>query len=127
MSRAFFRSSLLALASLGIASSAAAHHPPRFERCKRITFTGEVERVEWVNPHVLLFMEADDGSHYQMGWLNIRGLERAGIDTTTLKAGDRLTVEGGIRPKDVSREPILISSMHRLSDGWEWSQPLQGC
>ena len=127
MSGTILKSSVLALALFGLAGSAAAHHPPRFERCKRITFTGEIERIEWVNPHVLLFMKGDDGTRYQMGWLNIRGLERAGIEPSTLRAGERLAVEGGVRPKDVSREPILMSSIRRLSDGWEWSQPLQGC
>ena len=127
MSRVNFRSSILALALLGIASTAVAHHPPRFERCQRFTFTGQLERIEWTNPHVLLFIQADSGASHLVGWLNVQGLSRAGIHADTLRVGDHVVVSAGVRPDDIGHEPILLSSIRRSSDGWEWSQPLQGC
>ena len=117
----------LALALLGLASLSAAHHPPRFERCQRFTFTGQLERIAWTNPHVMLSLRTDDGVTRQAGWLNVQRLRRAGIDVDTLRIGDRLVMEGGIRKKDAAEAPILLSSIRRLSDGWQWSQPLQGC
>jgi Family of unknown function (DUF6152) len=126
MSRVVFRLSVVALALLGIANAAVAHHPPRFERCQRFTFTGQLERIEWVSPHVQLFIRTDDGEIQQVGWLNLQGLARAGIEQDTLRIGDHLVVEGGTRT-DVVEKPILLSSIHRASDGWEWSQALQGC
>jgi hypothetical protein len=118
---------LAAMALVGAASSSAAHHPPRFERCQRFTFTGQLEQIEWKNPHVLLTVRTEDGSARQAGWLNVHQLKRAGIRADTLRIGDRLHIEGGTRPKDASQEPILLSTIRRLDDGWEWSQPLQGC
>jgi hypothetical protein len=117
----------VALALLGIVNAAVAHHPPRFERCQRFTFAGQLERIEWVSPHVQLFIRTDDGEIRQVGWLNLQGLARAGIEQDTLRIGDRLVVEGGTRTKDVVEKPILLSSIRRPSDGWEWSQALQGC
>jgi hypothetical protein len=112
---------------LGLASASVAHHPPRFERCQRFTFTGQLERIEWTNPHVMLSLRTDDGVSRQAGWLNVQRLRRSGIDVDTLRIGDRLVIQGGIRKKDADKEPVLLSSIRRLSDGWEWSQPLQGC
>jgi len=123
----FWPAALAAVALLGIASLSAAHHPPRFERCQRFTFTGRLLTIEWKNPHVLLSLETDDGVSRQVGWLNVQGLRRAGIDVDTLRIDDRLLIQGGIRKDDPGREPILLSSIRRLSDGWEWSQPLRGC
>ena len=116
-----------AVALFGLASSSAAHHPPRFEHCQRFTFTGQLERIEWTNPHVILSLRTDDGTRHEAGWLNVQGLRRSGIEVDTLRIGDRLIVQGGIRKKEADMKPILLSSIRRLSDGWEWSQPLHGC
>jgi hypothetical protein len=127
MKRAIYKPSVLALALLGIASAAGAHHPPRYERCQLFTFTGDLERIEWANPHVLLYIKVDDGTTEQVGWLNVQALSRAGITPETLHVGDRLVLQGGVRTKDVANEPVLVSSIRRPSDGWEWSETPQGC
>lgn len=118
---------LTAVVLFGGASGSSAHHPPRFERCQRFTFIGQLEKVEWTNPHVLLSLRTDEGGVRQVGWLSIQRLRRAGIGVETLRIGDRFVVEGGIRKNDDRREPTLLSSIRRLGGGWEWSQPLQGC
>jgi len=125
MSRVVFRSSVLAL--LGLASPGVAHHPPRYERCQSLTFTGQVEQIAWANPHVRLFIQSVDGVSHELGWLNLQALQRAGIHRDTLRIGDHVLVTGGIRTKDAVELPILVSSISRPSDGWEWSRPLQGC
>jgi hypothetical protein len=127
MGREIFRCSVLALALLGIAGTAAAHHPPRFERCQSITFTGQIERIEWANPHVRLFIRSDDGMSHEMAWLNLQRLRLIGIQRDTLRTGDQVVVTGGIRTQDAAALPILLSTIRRPSDGWEWSQPVQGC
>lgn len=127
MKSAVFNSSVLVLALLGMTCSAAAHHLPRFERCQRLTFTGEIERIEWANPHVLLLIRSANGMSYQFGWLDLQALHRAGIQMDTLHVGDHVVVAGGIRAKDVLKKPVLLSRIRRPSDGWEWSEPLQGC
>jgi hypothetical protein len=125
MSRKAAVASILTWAVLGVASSAVAHHPPRFERCKSLTVTGELVSVTWTNPHVELSIKAEDGTAYRVVWLSLQQLNRAGVQKDTLHAGDELVITAGTR--DGARAPILLSAIRRPSDGWEWSQPPQGC
>jgi len=119
--------SLLALTmGLGIAGSAAAHHPPLMERCAAITFNGQIELIEWGNPHVVLVVQADDGMSYRLTWLNVQQLGWAGIDRDTLKIGDEVIITAGTRD-DIVEKPMLLSAITRVRDGWEWSQVPQGC
>jgi hypothetical protein len=117
------RSSLLAL---WIATGAAAHHPPFMERCHSFTFTGEIARIEWRNPHVELSVRTEGGETHQVTWLDLQGLSRAGIDRDTLRPGDRVTVTAGTRD-EVTKRPMLLAAITRARDGWEWSQVPQGC
>lgn len=126
MSRRVLQALALTLTLSGIASTAAAHHPPRFERCQSVTFTGRVERIEWVNPHVELFIRTDDGVSHEVAWLNMQRLHLADIGEDTLRIGDRVVVTAGTR-MDVAERPMLLSNVRRISDGWEWSQTPQGC
>lgn len=125
MNRAAFESSALLL-GLCLVNTAAAHHPPQMERCLSFTFTGQVEQVEWHNPHVELVIRAESGESHRVVWLNIQGLKRAGIDSGTLRAGDQVTVTVGTLDHAEQR-PMLLAAITRASDGWEWSQPPQGC
>jgi hypothetical protein len=104
-----------------------AHHPPLMDNCTALTFTGEVERIEWRNPHVELLVVADDGESHFMSWLNPQQLSRAGVDRDTIRAGDRVTVTVGTREDAVVPRPKLLAAITRLRDGWEWSQTPQGC
>jgi hypothetical protein len=125
MSQIAFRSSALIL-GLCIVSAAAAHHPPMMERCYSFTFTGQVEQIEWRNPHVELIIRTDSGENHRVIWLNTQALSRAGIDWDTLRTGDQVTVTVGTRD-DVVKRPMLLAAISRASDGWEWSQVPQGC
>jgi hypothetical protein len=127
MGQGVFKSSFLALALVGIASSAAAHHPPRFERCQYLSFPGQIEQIEWGNPHVELVIKSEDGVSHRAAWLNLQILGRAGIIKETLHVGDQVVVSGGVRTDDVSERPMVLNGIRRTSDGWEWSQPPQGC
>jgi hypothetical protein len=55
--RSLFAAALLVLA---FAPSPRAHHgsPLFFDHTRTITVEGTVQRVEWVNPHILLFLES---------------------------------------------------------------------
>ncbi len=57
---------LLGAALLASAASLAAHHSPSaiFDMKKKIQLKGTVTKVDWVNPHIVLFMDAkaDDGT-----------------------------------------------------------------
>ena len=126
MSRRFFGSSLLALALLIVASSAAAHHPPRFDRCKLYTIEGDVQRVEWGNPHVKLSIKTQDGATYDLVWRSIQQLTLAGVPKDALKVGDHVVVTGSKQSEDADRVSLLLSELHK-GDSVQWSQPPQGC
>jgi hypothetical protein len=59
-------STLAAVLLLAAASSLWAHHSPSaiFDMSKRITLAGTLTKVEWTNPHIVVFMDAKgkDGS-----------------------------------------------------------------
>lgn len=112
---------------LGILNTASAHHPPIMDHCTALTFTGEVERVQWRNPHVELIVVADDGESHHMSWLNPQQLGLAGIERDTIRAGQRVTVTVGTHEDAVVPRPKLLAAITRLDDGWEWSQTPQGC
>jgi len=116
----------LALA-LGIAGSAAAHHPPQMDRCASFSFTGQIERIEWRAPHVELLIRTAEGVTHQVSWLAINQLGLAGIERDTLRIDDQVVVTAGIRLDDTTARPLLLSYIHRDSDGWGWSQKPQGC
>ncbi len=121
-------SSILAL-MLGVCAinTASAHHPPVMDHCTALTFTGEVERIDWRNPHVELLIRADDGESHFMSWLNPQQLGLAGVEQNTIRAGERVTVTVGTHEDAVVPRPKLLAAITRLSDGWEWSQTPQGC
>lgn len=120
-------SALVIAFALGLTNQAAAHHPPKMERCESVTFSGEIERIEWRRPHVELFVRTDEGETFQLTWLAINQLALEGIEDDTLRIGDRVEIMAGVRPNDVVDRPLLLSYIHRNSDDWGWSQLPQGC
>jgi hypothetical protein len=114
---------ILGLCAMG---TAGAHHPPLMERCYSLTFTGQIERIDWRNPHVELSIRTDEGESHRVVWLNMQQLVRAGIDKDTLHTGDQVTATVGTR-EDVVDRPMLLAAITRTGDGWAWSQVPQGC
>src|ERR1700680_4891925 len=94
---------------LVLASSLWAHHSPSaiFDMSKRITLTGTVTKVDWINPHIVVFMDAKGAS----GSVENRELEsnppawfrRLGVGRVDFaKAiGQNITIEG-VRARDGS-------------------------
>jgi len=87
---------------------AAAHHAVQavFDVNKPITVTGSITKVEWINPHSYISLDAkDDKGAVQHGTFELAGpgaLRSAGLsraDRGGLKPGDMVTIEG-IAAKD---------------------------
>jgi hypothetical protein len=129
MKRTISMASILVITALSVtaAPTAFSHHPSRVELCRLATLSGQLERIDWRNPHVVLSIRTDSGEIREVGWLNLHRLALAGIDKDTLALGDRLVIEGGILPQDIAEEPILVSHIRRPADGWEWEQVPEGC
>src|SRR5690349_5973576 len=89
----------LALGTLGLAAAVHAHHSTaaEFDQNKPITFTGTVQKVMWMNPHIYTHIEVKDGGtstvyHVEGGPPN--SLFRNGWRKDSLKVGDVVTVNG---------------------------------
>ena len=75
-----------------------AHHQldAQFDTTKTITLTGSVERIDWRNPHVRLYLEVKDASNMvtwevDMGSPSQQMMNGWKIDT--YRRGDRVTVD----------------------------------
>ncbi len=112
MRRLLAASLILALPVL--AGSLSAHHSTSavFDMAKPFVLTGTLTKVEWVNPHIALFVDARgaDGSMENWkvesqppSWFRHVGLTRADIAKAT---GQTVTI-GGVRARDGSRYAYL--------------------
>jgi len=98
---------LVATVLLTASASAWAHHSPSaiFDMGKRISVTGTLVKVDWINPHIVIAMDAkgDAGKidHWTFesnppSWYRSVGLARADFAKAI---GQTITVEG-VRAKD---------------------------
>jgi hypothetical protein len=76
-----------------------AHHAPagKFDPAKSLTLRGIVTHIDWLNPHVHIFMNAQ-GTNPPQNWAieleSTVDLRRSGWSRDTLKIGDAITVQG---------------------------------
>ncbi len=79
------------------AMSSAHHSFAMFDKTKVVTVQGKVNKVEWANPHVFLFVEGKDGSgktqEYAVECASVNDLTRRGWKMGMVKAGDQVTVD----------------------------------
>jgi hypothetical protein len=77
-----------------------AHHSfaAEFDAAKPVTVQGAVEKVEWTNPHIWVYVDAKDASGKIERWQCEGGspntLARQGWSRDTLKPGDQVVIEG---------------------------------
>jgi len=89
---------LLAGVSLVTSDGAWAHHSfALFDKHRMVTLQASVRKVQWSNPHVYLFVEAQDGTgkpkEYTVECTSVVDLTRSGWKRDTIKPGDRVTIE----------------------------------
>jgi hypothetical protein len=77
-----------------------AHHSfaAEYDNNKPIKFSGKVTKVEWLNPHIYVYLDVKDNSgstvNYAVEGGAPNGLFRQGWRKDTLKVGDTLSIEG---------------------------------
>jgi len=76
-----------------------AHHSvsAEFDLSKRITLEGRVTKIEWMNPHVYLYVDVSaDGktANWACETAGPNTLARQGWSRSSLQIGDRITVLG---------------------------------
>ena len=97
-----------------------AHHSfaAEFDDKQPVTLKGAVANVEWLNPHVWLYVDVKDESgataHWQCEGGAPNGLTRQGWSKSSLKKGDEIIVEG-FRAKDGTN--TCSSRTVKLPDG----------
>ena len=76
-----------------------------YDPSQSITFTGQITKLEWANPHVYYYVdetdENDNVTNYAVEAGTPADLQRQGVRREFLKAGETITV-GGFRARDGS-------------------------
>lgn len=98
-----------------------AHHSfaAQYDAAKKVTLTGVVTKVEWMNPHARFYMNVKDKSGKVVNWnLELASpnvLSRMGWNRHSLKPGDKITVQGA-RAKDGTKH-MANARVVTLADG----------
>jgi hypothetical protein len=105
-------------------AAASAHHSfaAEFDAAKPFKLTGTVTKVEWQNPHTFFYIDVTDEKGKVTNWAmemgSPNGLTRNGWTRNTMKAGDKVTVEGSLAkdgsPLGNARSVTLTSTGKRL-------------
>ena len=97
----------LIISLLLVVASASAHHSfvAMYDREQPITFTGQITRLEWANPHVYYYVdvtdEAGNVTNFAVEGATPADLQRQGVRRDFLKVGETITVSG-FRARDGS-------------------------
>jgi hypothetical protein len=102
-------------------ASLAAHHGrgSTYDMNTRVTLKGVVSRVDWRNPHVVIYMDVKDGDKVvTWGFENagVSQLAQAGYNRNTLKLGQEITA---IVNPAANGAPTAIVVKVVLADGSE--------
>jgi hypothetical protein len=98
------------VAGIGLFAAAlplVAHHSfaAEFDPTKKVTLQGTVTKLDWMNPHIWIYLDTKDDSgavaHWQCEGAPPNTLTRNGWTRDSLKVGDQATIEG-VRSKDGS-------------------------
>jgi hypothetical protein len=115
---------LIAIAILLAGTPALAHHSfdAEYDANKVANIAGYVTKVDWLNPHAFVYIDAADQGgavkSYRVEMGPPYALVRGGWKKDTVKIGDKVTVEGAALAKDGSNAAgSMPTTMMVLSTG----------
>jgi hypothetical protein len=90
---------VLTIILLALAGTVSAHHgSASYDMTKSVALKGTVTDFQFVNPHVLIYIDVKDASGHVTNWAgeltSPNRLSRLGWTKSTLKVGDEVTMEG---------------------------------
>ena len=103
-----------------------AHHSfdAEFDRTKPVTLKGTVTKMEWMNPHIWIYMSVKDDKGGTAEWQVEGGapnsLKRNGWNRDSVKEGEGITVEGSLAKdgsKTVNARSVVNAAGKRLFAG----------
>ena len=92
MTRAFGMAVLAVLIASGIPATAHHSNPLYFDMTKAITLEGEVLRLEWINPHILLFLQSKNEKGELETWI----LQGASLNNAMRQVGLQERLQPGV-------------------------------
>ena len=103
----------LAVITLGSPSVVAHHSAAVYDMRSVVTLRGVVSRYEWKNPHVYIFLEAEDDTGQVIEWA-VEGestalMSRSGWSPETLAPGDRVFARANLNRRPERHEARLIA------------------
>jgi hypothetical protein len=86
-----------AVAAIAIAAPAWAHHShANYKTDQFLNLSGTIKEVQWMNPHVWLYLTVAEQPGQQKVWAleggSVAALMRGGWQKDTIKPGDKITV-----------------------------------
>ena len=114
MTRALGMTVLAVVIASGIPATAHHSNPLYFDMSKAITLEGEVLRVEWINPHVLLYLQSKNDQGQSETWI-LHGsslnnaLRQVGSMKERLKPGTAISARGW-----PPRNPLFVNDVQTV-------------
>ena len=107
-----------------------AHHSfsAEYDSTQKVELAGVVTQFVWRNPHSFMKIDVTDKDgttkSWALEWGSTGQLSQAQITRTSLKPGDKIIVTGE-PARDPAAPRLLITTVTRPSDGWEWKGRVQ--
>jgi Family of unknown function (DUF6152) len=115
---------LVAATTLLSGAMVSAHHSyEAFDREHPVIIEGDVTRVLFANPHVVIAVQTAD-VEYSVEWLSMYQLRRWNVSKDDLKVGDHVVIRGSIPRDKTDHRLSVVTDIRRSSDGWSWMRDI---
>jgi hypothetical protein len=114
------------LAALTLGTGAGAHHSVagQFDAAQRTTITGTVSKVDWINPHVYIYMDVADEKGAVTTWrlesLPTAMLRKAGLTSEMIKGGGQKVTAAALMARNGTPNLAWLLNL-KYEDGHEYT------
>jgi hypothetical protein len=118
---------LSALGALSLAAgNVGAHHSVagQFDAAKRTTITGTISKVDWINPHVYIYVDVADDKGEVTTWrlesLPTAMLRKAGLTSEMIKGGGQKVTAAALMARNGTPNLAWLLNL-KYEDGHEYT------